>query len=140
MIVLIFGVAVVVITFLIALVVAIGGGTQAGESIREAALNNVNRRKRKYYNLQFTKIQYTIKSFFSYYKMDEQQKLLIKLAHTKMPFGKYKNVDLINLPEPYVVWFKNKGFPQGQLGEQLKLVGGNVPQCVIIRFDLIQPQ
>ena len=54
--------------------------------------------------------------------MDDQQKLLIKLAHTKMPFGKYEGRDLIDLPEYYVVWYSNKGFPKGQLGEQLQLV------------------
>ena len=46
----------------------------------------------------------------------------IKLAHTKMPFGKYEGYYLIDLPEYYVVWYANKGFPKGQLGEQLKLV------------------
>lgn len=51
-----------------------------------------------------------------------QQQFLIKLAHTKMPFGKYKGVYLIDLPEYYVVWFSNKGFPQGQLGSQLQMV------------------
>ena len=51
-----------------------------------------------------------------------QQQFLIKLAHTKMPFGKYKGVYLIDLPEYYVVWFSNKGFPQGQLGNQLQMV------------------
>ena len=54
--------------------------------------------------------------------MDNQQQLLIKLAHTKMPFGKYEGYFLIDLPEYYVVWYSNKGFPKGQLGEQLKLV------------------
>ncbi len=39
-----------------------------------------------------------------------------------MPFGKYQGRDLIDLPEYYVVWFSNKGFPKGQLGEQLQLV------------------
>jgi len=34
----------------------------------------------------------------------------------KMPFGKYKGVPLIDLPEPYVVWFAGKGFPSGELG------------------------
>ncbi|HBK82001.1 MAG TPA: hypothetical protein DDZ41_00120 [Flavobacterium sp.] len=48
--------------------------------------------------------------------------LLIKLAHTKMPYGKYKGSYLIDLPEYYIVWYKNKGFPEGQLGENLKLV------------------
>ena len=50
------------------------------------------------------------------------QEYLIKLAHTKMPFGKYKGRDLINLPEHYIVWYSNKGFPKGQLGEMLQLV------------------
>jgi len=50
------------------------------------------------------------------------QELLIKLAHTKMSFGKYEGYYLIDLPEYYVVWYVNKGFPKGQLGEQLKLV------------------
>jgi uncharacterized protein (DUF3820 family) len=50
------------------------------------------------------------------------QDLLIKLAHTKMPFGKFEGYYLIDLPEHYVVWFANKGFPKGQLGEQLQLV------------------
>lgn len=54
--------------------------------------------------------------------MDNQQKLLIKLAHTKMPFGKYEGYYLIDLPEYYVVWYSNKGFPKGQLGEQLQLI------------------
>lgn len=47
---------------------------------------------------------------------------LVKLAHTKMPYGLYKGRDLINLPEHYIVWYNNKGFPKGQLGDMLKLV------------------
>ena len=47
---------------------------------------------------------------------------LIKLANMKMPFGKYKGYFLVNLPEPYLVWFKNKGFPPGKLGEQLTII------------------
>ncbi len=44
---------------------------------------------------------------------------LIQLANMKMPFGKYKGFYLCDLPEPYLVWFKGKGFPPGKLGEQL---------------------
>ncbi len=54
--------------------------------------------------------------------MDSQQKSLVKLAHTKMPFGKYEGRYLIDLPEYYVVWYSNKGFPKGELGQQLQLV------------------
>lgn len=52
----------------------------------------------------------------------QQQQLLIKLAHTKMPFGKYEGRFLIDLPEYYLVWLKNNHLPKGQLGEQLLLV------------------
>ncbi len=47
---------------------------------------------------------------------------LIKLAHTKMPFGKYQGRYLIDLPEYYVVWYNNKGFPKGKLGDMLRQV------------------
>ncbi len=48
--------------------------------------------------------------------------LLLKLAKMRMPFGKYKGTLLIDLPEPYVVWFSQKGFPEGELGEMLRNV------------------
>ncbi|GGC93119.1 hypothetical protein GCM10011508_20450 [Flavobacterium lutivivi] len=54
--------------------------------------------------------------------MSTPQEELIKLAHTKMPFGKYEGYFLIDLPEYYIVWYKTKGFPKGKLGEQLQLV------------------
>ncbi len=47
---------------------------------------------------------------------------LMELARMKMPFGKYAGRRLIDLPEPYVVWFSQKGFPRGKLGEMLKIV------------------
>lgn len=47
---------------------------------------------------------------------------LIQLAHTKMPYGKYKDRFLIDLPEYYVVWYSNKGFPKGKLGQMLETV------------------
>lgn len=54
--------------------------------------------------------------------MDNSHEALIKLAHTTMPYGKYKGRFLIDLPEYYVVWYKNKGFPAGVLGQQLQLI------------------
>jgi uncharacterized protein (DUF3820 family) len=47
---------------------------------------------------------------------------LVKVARTRMPFGKYEGRLLIDLPEPYVVWFKRQGFPKGKLGEMLGLI------------------
>ena len=48
--------------------------------------------------------------------------LMMKLARYRMPFGKYENRLLIDLPEPYVVWFAEKGFPKGELGRMLAIV------------------
>lgn len=45
---------------------------------------------------------------------------LVRLANARMPFGKYSGRLLIDLPEAYVVWFSHKGYPRGELGEQLK--------------------
>ena len=47
---------------------------------------------------------------------------LLKLAHSKMPYGKYEGRYLIDLPEYYVVWYRSKGFPKGKLGEMLETV------------------
>jgi len=55
-------------------------------------------------------------------QLSSDPKLLLKLADYRMPFGKYANRLLIDLPEPYVIWFANKGFPNGELGEMLKIV------------------
>lgn len=44
---------------------------------------------------------------------------LIELAHYKMPFGKYKGRYLVDIPENYYVWFRQKGFPEGKLGNLL---------------------
>lgn len=46
---------------------------------------------------------------------------LLTLARMPMPFGKYKGIVLIDLPEPYLLWFAHRGFPQGRLGELLPL-------------------
>jgi len=48
--------------------------------------------------------------------------ILLKLIKTRMPFGKYKGYPLIDLPEPYIVWFSQKGFPKNKLGEMLQML------------------
>ncbi|MEO9946201.1 MAG: DUF3820 family protein [Paraglaciecola sp.] len=52
--------------------------------------------------------------------MDNQ--LLLEAINQTMPFGKYAGRKLLHLPEPYLVWFSNKGFPNGKLGQQLALI------------------
>ena len=44
------------------------------------------------------------------------------IVNQEMPFGRFKGRKLIDLPEPYVVWFKNEGFPRGKLGERLAVM------------------
>ncbi len=47
---------------------------------------------------------------------------VLKAAGMRMPFGKFEGTRLIDLPEPYVVWFKQQGFPRGKLGTQMALI------------------
>jgi len=46
--------------------------------------------------------------------------ILVELANTKMPFGKYQGYLMVHLPEPYLSWFKQKGFPPGKMGVLLE--------------------
>lgn len=48
--------------------------------------------------------------------------VLLTLAKMRMPFGRYKERLLIDLPERYVIWLAHKGFPAGQLGDMLRMV------------------
>lgn len=50
------------------------------------------------------------------------EKLLLEAINQTMPFGKYAGCKLLQLPEPYLVWFHSQGFPEGKLGEQLALI------------------
>ena len=47
---------------------------------------------------------------------------LIDAVSMRMPFGRFKGERLIDLPEPYVVWFRGQGFPPGALGQRMALV------------------
>lgn len=54
--------------------------------------------------------------------MNSPEQTFLELAHFRMPFGKYAGVLLVDLPEPYVVWFAGQGFPEGKLGRMLQMV------------------
>ena len=54
--------------------------------------------------------------------MKAEQEILLKLVTDRMPFGKYKDRILADLPVHYLEWFARKGFPPGKLGEKLALV------------------
>ncbi len=54
--------------------------------------------------------------------LQADRQTLLRLAGYRMPFGKYANRLLIDLPEPYVVWFAKQGFPRGELGQMLRMV------------------
>lgn len=61
---------------------------------------------------------------------------LIRIANQRMPFGKYSGRRLIDLPEPYLLWFQEKDFPDGKLGELMQM-------CLEIKINglesLIEP-
>ena len=50
-----------------------------------------------------------------------EERDLLKIANWQMPFGKYKGNRLIELPEEYLLWFVDRGFPTGELGQMMQL-------------------
>ncbi|MBI5544044.1 MAG: DUF3820 family protein [Deltaproteobacteria bacterium] len=44
----------------------------------------------------------------------------LALATTRMPFGKYQGRLLVDLPEPYVVWYHRAGYPAGDMNGLLR--------------------
>ena len=52
--------------------------------------------------------------------MDTQ--ILLDLVKVRMPFGKYKDKLLCDLPVSYLEWFASKGWPPGNLGHQLATI------------------
>jgi len=48
--------------------------------------------------------------------------LLLQLVTMRMPFGKYKDILLCDLPVSYLEWFQRKGFSKGKLGMLLQTI------------------
>ena len=70
---------------------------------------------------------------------------LTELANARMPFGKYKDRYLSELPETYLVWFSRQGFPKGKLGRMLASmleikVNGLEKLLVPLRRDAKEPR
>ena len=64
---------------------------------------------------------------------------LLELVSARMPFGKHAGRLLIDLPEPYVVWFAGQGFPEGKLGEMLQAVYEIKVNGLEYLFDPLRP-
>jgi len=61
---------------------------------------------------------------FTEIEHDDFRNLLVEIAKTYMPFGKFgikayppAGVPIFDLPPEYLAWFKERGFPKGRLGE-----------------------
>ena len=50
------------------------------------------------------------------------QDALLALVTQRMPYGKYKDRLLADLPGNYLNWFAREGFPPGELGRLLALM------------------
>jgi uncharacterized protein len=75
-------------------------------------------------------------SDFTEINRDDFRNLLIEIGETRIPFGKFgikvyppAGVPIMDLPQEYLAWFYQRGFPKGRLGElmaevwQIKSVG-----------------
>jgi len=64
-------------------------------------------------------------------EMDREdfRSLLLEIGRMRMPFGMFgpkdyppAGVPIMDLPPEYLIWFKNRTFPKGRLGELMAVV------------------
>lgn len=48
--------------------------------------------------------------------------ILQEICSARMPFGKYKDTVIADLPINYLEWFHREGMPKGKLGMQLSTI------------------
>jgi len=53
---------------------------------------------------------------------EENRRELVEAVNYNMPFGAHKGKALLLLPEHYLVWYHQKGFPDGKLGKYMHLM------------------
>jgi uncharacterized protein len=56
------------------------------------------------------------------FDMEKARDEMRELLDYRMPFGRFKNQKLTELPVDYLLWFKRKGFPEGKLGKYMQIV------------------
>lgn len=54
--------------------------------------------------------------------MSPDPQILKELVTMRMPFGKYQNWLMCDLPVSYLEWFERQGFPAGKLGMLLSTI------------------
>ncbi len=62
---------------------------------------------------------------------EEFRAILVEIGNHYMPFGRFgpkdfppRGLPIMDLPEEYLGWFQQRGFPNGRLGELLEIVWG----------------
>jgi uncharacterized protein (DUF3820 family) len=65
-----------------------------------------------------------LKFEISHIDREDFRNLLLEIHRTSMPFGMFgkekyppHGVPIFDLPEEYLLWFKQRSFPKGRLGE-----------------------
>lgn len=48
--------------------------------------------------------------------------ILLEICSARIPFGKYKDTVIADLPINYLEWFHREGMPKGKLGMQLSTI------------------
>ncbi|MGE3166511.1 MAG: DUF3820 family protein [Planctomycetota bacterium] len=66
--------------------------------------------------------------------------VLTRLLEWRMPFGRYAGTVLIDLPEPYLLWFAQRGYPAGELGKLLELATVIKGEGLLSLFDPLRRQ
>ncbi|TRX58807.1 DUF3820 family protein [Fulvivirga sp. M361] len=59
---------------------------------------------------------------FNTNELKPDPEILLQLVRMKMPFGKYKDTILCDLPVYYLEWFHSNGFPKGKIGMLLSTI------------------
>lgn len=68
-------------------------------------------------------------AYISEIDREDFRNLLIEIGRMRIPFGKFGikafppgGVPIMDLPQEYLAWFSERGFPKGRLGELLAQV------------------